>query len=41
MMDYYNGVRGFINYAISNPKNINEGGISVHARCVRIKSFSI
>jgi hypothetical protein len=27
MMDYCNGVQGFINYAISNPRNINGNGI--------------
>ena len=24
MMDYCNGIRGFINYALSNPRNISE-----------------
>jgi len=27
MMKYCNGVQGFINYTISNPRNISGGGI--------------
>ena len=27
MIDYYNGVQGFINYTLSNPRNISGGNI--------------
>ena len=40
MVDYCNGVQGFINFTTSIPRNINGGGI----RClcsVKIKSFFI
>jgi len=33
-MDYCNGVQGFINYILSNPRNINGGGIRCpYKRC--------
>jgi hypothetical protein len=41
-MDYYNGVDGFINYAVSYPKNIS--GDSIKCLCKRNKNkknFSI
>ena len=39
MMDYCNGVQGFINYAISNPRNINGNGI--WCPCKRCKNKKI
>jgi len=40
MMDYCNGVQGFINYAISNPININGDGIRCPCkRCKNKKNF--
>jgi hypothetical protein len=41
MMDYCNGVQGFFNYAISNPKKLVEAILYVHTRDVKIKSFLI
>jgi hypothetical protein len=40
-MDYCNGVQGFINYATCIPRNISGAVLGVHARGVKIKSFSI
>jgi len=37
MMDYYNGVNGFINCALSNPKILLEKVLNVHVRDVKIK----
>jgi hypothetical protein len=39
MMDYCNGVEGFINYALSNPTNINEGGIRCPCKKYKNKDF--
>jgi hypothetical protein len=36
MMDYYNEVHGFINYALFNPRNISGGGI--RCLCKRYKN---
>ena len=36
MMDYCNGVQGFINYVISNLRNINGG--SIRCPCKRCKN---
>ena len=36
MMDYYNGVDGFINCTLSNPKNIV--GESIRCSCKRCKN---
>jgi hypothetical protein len=41
MIDYINEIRGFINYTLSNPRNISEGILDVHAKGVKIKSFSM
>jgi len=41
MMDYSNEIRGFINYALSNPRNISEEILDVHAKGVKIKNFSM
>ena len=38
MMDYWNGVHGFINYAISNLRNISGGDIK--CPCKRCKNAS-
>ena len=38
-MDYCNGVQGFINYVISNLRNINEG--SIRCPCKRCKNKKI
>jgi len=35
-MKYCNGVQGFINYTISNPRNINGGDIK--CPCIRCKN---
>jgi hypothetical protein len=35
-MDYYNKVQGFINYALSNPRNIS--GDSIRSSCRRCKN---
>jgi hypothetical protein len=40
-MDYCNGFQSFINYALSNLRNISGEVLDVHARGVKIKSFSI
>jgi hypothetical protein len=40
MMDYCNGVQGFINYALSNPRNISGDGIRCSCkRCKNKKRF--
>jgi hypothetical protein len=36
MMNYCNGVRGFINYTTSNPRNISEYSIRVSMQKVQI-----
>ena len=36
MMDYYNGVQDFINYALFNPRNIS--GLSIRCPCKRCKN---
>jgi hypothetical protein len=41
MMDYYNEVQGFINYALSNPRNISGGSIRCPCNRCKIKRFSI
>ena len=38
-MDYCNKVQGFINYALSNPRNISEGGI--RCPCKKCKNKKI
>jgi hypothetical protein len=39
-MDYYNKVESFINYALSNPRNIIRGGITYsYKRCKDKKKF--
>jgi len=39
-MDYCNGVQGFINYALSNPRNISGDGIRCSCkRCKNKKRF--
>jgi hypothetical protein len=42
-MDYYNRVEGFINYALSNLKNISRGGIIIYPykRCKNKKLFNV
>jgi hypothetical protein len=35
-MNYYNGVEGFINYTLSNPKNIS--GDNIRCPCERCKN---
>jgi hypothetical protein len=39
MMNYYNKVQGFINYALSNPRNINERGIRYPCKRNKNKKF--
>jgi hypothetical protein len=39
IMDYCNGVQSFINYATSNPRNINGGGIWCSCRRCKNKKF--
>ena len=39
MMNYCNGVEGFINYAISNPKKISGGGIRCSCKMWKNKKF--
>jgi len=39
MMDYCNGIQGFINYTISNPRNINGGGIRCPCKRCKNKKF--
>jgi len=38
-MNYCNGIEGFINYALSNPSNINGGGI--RCLCKRCKNKKV
>ena len=38
-MDYCNEVQGFINYAISNPRNISGGGIRCPCKSSKNKKF--
>jgi hypothetical protein len=38
-MDYCNGVQGFINYALHNPRNINEDGIRCPCKRCKNKKF--
>ena len=40
-MDYCNGFQSFINYALSNLRNISGEVLDVYVRGVKIKSFSI
>jgi hypothetical protein len=37
--DYCNGVHGFINYALSNPRNISRGGIRCPCKKCKNKKF--
>jgi len=37
--DYCNGVQGFINYALSNPRNISGGGIRCPCKKCKNKKF--
>ena len=39
MMDYCDGVEGFINYALSNSRNISEG--SIRCLCKRCKNKKV
>jgi hypothetical protein len=39
MMDYCNGVQGFINYAPSNPRNISGWGIRCPCKRCKNKKF--
>jgi hypothetical protein len=39
MMDYCNGVESFINYTVSNPKNISGGGIRCPCKMCKNKKF--
>jgi hypothetical protein len=42
MMNYYNGVQSFINYALSNSRNISEGGIRCpYKRCKSKKNSQL
>jgi hypothetical protein len=38
-MDYCNEVQGFINYALSNPRNISKGGIKYPYKICKNKNF--
>jgi hypothetical protein len=38
-MDYYNRVKGFINYALSNLRNISGGGIRCPCNRCENKNF--
>jgi len=38
-IDYYNEVQGFINYTISNPRNITGGGIRCPCKRCKNKKF--
>jgi hypothetical protein len=38
-MNYCKGVQGFINYALSNPRNINRGGIICPCKRCKNKKF--
>jgi hypothetical protein len=41
-MDYCNGVQGFINYALSNPRDINGGSIRCpYKRCKNKKVIDL
>jgi hypothetical protein len=39
MMDYCNGVQSFINYALSNPRNINRGDIRCPCKRYKNRNF--
>jgi hypothetical protein len=39
-MDYCNGIEGFINYALSNPRNISGGNIRCLCKRCKNKKFS-
>jgi len=39
MMDYFNGVKDFINYALYNPKYISENGIRCPCKKCKNKKF--
>jgi len=39
IMDYCNEIEGFINYTLSNPRNIGGAILNVHLRGVRIKKI--
>jgi hypothetical protein len=39
MMDYYNGIEGFINYTLSNLRNISESGIRCPCKRCNNKKF--
>ena len=39
MMDYYSGVKGFINYALSNLKNISRGNVRYPCKRCNNKKF--
>ena len=41
MMDYCNGIQDFINYALSNLRNISKQGIRCPCKRCKNKSFSI
>jgi len=36
MIDYYNGIQGFINYTLSNLKNIS--GVNIRCSCKRCEN---
>jgi len=38
-MNFYNGVHGFIKYALSNPRNISGGGIKCPCKRCKNKKF--
>jgi hypothetical protein len=38
-MEYCNEVQGFINYVLSNPRNISEGGIQYSCKRCKNKKF--
>lgn len=38
-IDYYNRVQGFINYALSNPRNISGGSIRCLCKTCKNKKF--
>jgi hypothetical protein len=39
MMNYYSGVKGFINYALSNLKNISRGNVRYPCKRCNNKKF--
>jgi hypothetical protein len=41
MIDYCNGVQGFINFATSIPRNLREAVLDVNTRSVKIKNICI